>query len=209
MAMTAKERQQALGLAIGLAIVGAVLFWMYWRAPRVEQQAQLRAEIDSLQAQLDTARADLASGTVESIRQRSADFEVTLERMKELVPTGNDVNALIDEIANRARRNGVEIITITPLGVQPSAPFNIDRSSWAVRGHYNSIGVMMSDIAQLSRIMVPYDLTLEPDNAELPMGQLANPEAAPSSVVRAQFSLRAFVKPVIAADPEGGDGDDR
>ena len=208
MAMTAKERQQALGLAIGLAIAGAVLFWMYWRAPRIEQQELLRGQIDSLTAQLDSARADLATGTVESIRQRSADFEVTLERMKELVPTGNDVNALIDDIATRARRNGVEIITITPMGEEQAVPFNISRSRWVVVGEYNAIGVMMSDIAQLSRIMVPYDVSLNSVDEDGAMGEGGQTDES-TSQVRAEFLIRTFVKPLQAVESEGGGGDDR
>ncbi len=205
MAMTTKERQQLLGLAIILAIAGGVAFWMLWRAPRVQEQAALRTQIDSLTRQVDAARQDLASGTVESIRRRNADFEVTLDRMKELVPTGNDVATLIDEIANRARRNGVEIGQMGAPVEEVSEPFNIVRYRWTVIGHYDQIGVMMSDIAQLSRIMVPYDLTLSPaaDAAQ----RTANDTTG--ALLQAEFNLRTFVKPVLDIQPEGGTGGDR
>jgi type IV pilus assembly protein PilO len=205
MAMTTKERQQVLGLAIVLAIAGAVAFWMLWRAPRIEEQQLLRTEIDSLTRQVDLARQDLATGTVESIRQRSADFESTLERMKELVPTGNDVATLIDEIANRARRSGVEIGQMSAPVEEPGAPFNIVRYRWTVLGHYNQIGVLMSDIAQLSRIMVPYDLTLA-QAEQVAQRTMADTTGA---LLRAEFMLRTFVKPVQPAEGEGGAGDDR
>ncbi len=205
MAMTTKERQQALGLAIILAIAGGVAFWMLWRAPRIAEQEQLRIEIDSLTRQVDAARQDLATGTVESIRQRSADFEVTLERMKELVPTGNDVATLIDDIANRARRNGVEIGQMGAPVEEVRQPFNIVRYRWTVMGRYNQIGVMMSDIAQLSRIMVPYDLTLVPA-AEVTQRTLGDTTGA---LIQAEFNLRTFVKPAQVIEPEGGAGGDR
>jgi type IV pilus assembly protein PilO len=205
MAMTTKERQQLLGLAIILAIAGAVAFWMLWRAPRIEQQQLLQTEIDSLTRQVDLARQDLASGTVQSIRQRSADFEVTLERMKELVPTGNDVATLIDEIANRARRSGVEIGQMNAPIEEVGTPFNIVRYRWTVLGHYNQIGVLMSDIAQLSRIMVPYDLTLT-QAEQVAQRTMADTTGA---LLRAEFMLRTFVKPVQSSVGEGGAGADR
>jgi len=205
MAMTTKERQQALGVAIILAIAGAVAFWMLWRAPRIEQQQLLRTQIDSLTQQVDLARQDLATGTVESIRQRSADFEATLERMKELVPTGNDVATLIDDIANRARRSGVEIGQMNAPVEEIATPFNIVRYRWTVLGHYNQIGVLMSDIAQLSRIMVPYDLTLEPAE-EVAQRTFADTTGA---LLRAEFMLRTFVKPAQLPEVEGGAGGDR
>lgn len=205
MAMTAKERQQAWGLAIVLAIAGGVAFWVLWRAPRVAEQAALRTQIDSLTQQVDAARQDLSTGTVESIRQRNADFEVTLDRMKELVPTGNDVATLIDEIANRARRNGVEIGQMGAPVEEVAEPFNIVRYRWTVLGHYNQIGVMMSDIAQLSRIMVPYDLTLSPasDMTQRTVGETAG------ALLQAEFNLRTFVKPAQEIEPGGGAGGDR
>ena len=205
MAMTTKERQQALILAIIVAIGGGVAFWMLWRAPRIEEQQLLRTQIDSLTRQVDLARQDLATGTVESIRQRSADFEVTLERMKELVPTGNDVATLIEEIANRARRNGVEIGQMNAPIEEVGAPFNIVRYRWTVLGHFNQIGVLMSDIAQLSRIMVPYDLTLQQAEA-VAQRTLADTTGA---LLRAEFMLRTFVKPAAVPEAEGGAGGDR
>lgn len=204
MAMTTKERQQALILAIIVAIGGGVAFWMLWRAPRIEEQQLLRTQIDSLTRQVEVARQDLASGTVESIRQRNADFEVTLERMKELVPTGNDVATLIEEIANRARRSGVEIGQMSAPVEEIGTPFNIVRYRWTILGRYNQIGVLMSDIAQLSRIMVPYDLTLVPA-AAVAQRALADTTGA---LLRAEFMLRTFVKPALLSEAGGGTGGD-
>ena len=205
MAMTTKERQQVLGLAIIVAIAGGVAFWMLWRAPRMEEQQLLRTEVDSLTRQVELARQDLATGTVESIRQRSADFEVTLERLKELVPTGNDVATLIEEIANRARRSGVEIGQMNAPIEELGVPFNIVRYRWTVLGHFDQIGVLMSDIAQLSRIMVPYDLTLNQAEA-VAQRTLADTTGA---LLRAEFMLRTFVKPAPLPEAEGGAGGDR
>ena len=39
MALSQKERQQLLGILIVAAIGGVVLFWMYWRAPRLTEIA--------------------------------------------------------------------------------------------------------------------------------------------------------------------------
>jgi len=205
MAMTTQEKQRLHGLLIVLAIVAGVVFWMMWRDPQVARQQALQTEIDSLTRQVNAARRDLASGTVESIRQRNADYEVTLERMKQLVPTGNDVATLIDEIASRARRNGVEITEMGAPVEELGEPFNIVRYNWAVVGHYDQIGIMMSDIAQLSRIMVPYELSLTP--AEMTDQRTAGDTSG--ALLRAEFMLRTFVKMGDDAEAGGGAGDAR
>jgi type IV pilus assembly protein PilO len=176
---------------------------MYWRGPKVEEQRALQTQADSLQARVDAARRDLASGTVESIRQRNRDYEATLDRMKQLVPTGNEVTTLIDEISARTKRNGIEIGSFNPLGKEPGLNFDVDRYRWIVYGHYNQIGVLMSDIAQLSRIMVPYDLSLTVAS-DLDRAAYGDTTGA---LLRAQFLLRTFVKPQAPAS-EGGDGGD-
>ncbi len=204
MAMTAKERQQALILAVVIGVAAGAAFWVYWRGPRVEEQRRLQAELDSVTARVVAARQDLASGTVESIRQQNRDYEAMLELMTELVPTGNEVTTLIDEISARAKRNGVEIAEFTPLAVEMGESFDVHRYRWTVFGHYNQLGVLMSDIAGLSRIMVPYDLELNIADAS----EHAAFADTTGSLIRAQFFLRTFVKPQAPVG-EGGDAGDR
>jgi type IV pilus assembly protein PilO len=204
MAMTASERQRAMILAIVLGIVAGAAFWVYWRGPRLEEQAALRIQADTLRTRVEAAKRDLASGTMESIRQTVRDYETMLDRMTELVPTGNEVTTLIDEISARAKRNGVEIAEFSPLAVEIGQSFDIYRYRWTVFGNYNEIGVLMSDIAGLSRIMVPYDLEL---NLAEEAQQAAYADTS-QSMLRAQFFLRTFVKPQAPA-AEGGEGGDR
>lgn len=204
MAMTAKERQQALILAIVVGVALGGLFWVYWRGPKVEEQTALRDQRDSLSTRVENARRDLASGTVESIRQSVEDFEAMLVRMTDLVPTGNEVTTLIDEISARAKRNGVEIAEFSPLAVEVGQSFDIYRYRWTMFGNYDEIGVVMSDIAGLSRIMVPYDVSL---NLAQDAQRVAYADTT-GSLIRAQFFLRTFVKPQTSV-AEGGEGGDR
>lgn len=199
MAMTSKERQQVLILVIILLVAGAAGFWIYWRGPKVEQQQALRTEVDSLRAQVDSARADLDRGTVQDIRQQTADFEAMLVRMRDLVPTNNEVAQILDDISSRARRGGVNIAEFDPLSVEVGETFDVHRSRWTVYGYYNEIGVLMSDIAQLSRIMVPYDLqlTIAQENDARAYGDTTG------AMVQARFMLRTFVKPQTSAQGAG------
>lgn len=200
MAMDPKQRQQLLAVAIVAAIGGAVLFWMYWRAPRVAEMASTRVKIDSLQARVDSARQDLASGTVEVLRQRVRDFESSLGIMRTLVPTGAEVPSLIDDVSARAKRRGVEIAEITPMSPEPGRPFEAHRYRFSVIGHYDEIGEFLADIASLRRIMVPLDLAVTRASQTA-----ANTyKDTTGALAQATFHLRTFVKPGAAADTAGG-----
>jgi len=200
MALDAKQRQQLLGVAIFLAIVAVVAFWMYWRAPRETQVTSMRVSIDSLQARVDSARRDLASGTVEVLRQRVRNFEASLRLMRTLVPTGAEVPSLIDDVTARARRRGVEIAELTPVSPEMGTPFETHRYRFSVIGHYDEIGEFLADVASLRRIMVPFELsvTRASQAAATTYGDTTG------ALAQAAFQLRTFVKPAAADTVSGG-----
>ncbi|KPK00816.1 MAG: type 4a pilus biogenesis protein PilO [Gemmatimonadota bacterium] len=199
MALSQKDRQQLLVLLIIIAAAGGGAFWYLWRAPQAAEIAQLEIEIDSLRATVDSARRDLASGTVESLRQRVADYEASLGLMRRLVPLENEVPSLIDDIASRATLRGVHIQEINPQSVDAEGMFDTHRYRVSVVGHYDEIGEFLADVASLPRIMVPYELTLgiAPLTAQVAYGDTTG------ALLQAQFQLRTFVKPPAT----GGSGE--
>lgn len=200
MALDAKQRQQLLGFGIFVAVVGAVAFWMYWRTPKLAEMTSMRIKIDSLQARVDSARRDLASGTVEALRRRVRDFESSLGIMRTLVPTGAEVPSLIDDVSARAKRRGVEIAEITPMNAEPGRPFELHRYRFAVIGHYDEISEFLADVASLRRIMVPLEVAVTRASQTA-----ANTyKDTTGALAQATFQLRTFVKPGAAADTAGG-----
>ncbi len=155
----------------------------------------MQTELDSLRAAVDTARADLAQGTVEALRETVDRFESALGIMRELVPTENEVTSLIDSVATQAQLRGVEILSIQPQATGFSGSFQVFRYQFVVTGPYDEIGEFLGDIASLRRVMVPYDVAL----------QLARPADLAGFLVqrdrtylRVTFMVRTFVK----ADPD-------
>ncbi len=200
MALDAKQRQQLLGVAIFLAIAGAVAFWLYVRTPMQEDMASKKVRIDSLQAKVDSAKRDLARGTVEALRQRVRDFESSLRLMRTLVPTGAEVPTLIDDVSARAKRRNVEIAEITPMTPDMGKPFETHRYRFGVIGHYDEISEFLSDVASLRRIMVPYDVSIT----------RASPTAVKTysdttgALTQVTFQLRTFVKPLTSSADTAG-----
>jgi type IV pilus assembly protein PilO len=199
MALSQKERQQILGLLIFVAIVGSVAFWLYWRAPKVEELASLNLTIDTLTSQINAAKRDLARGTVEDMRERVRRYEANLEIMRRLVPAENEVPDLLDDIASRARVRGVDLGQFERLPPEPAGPFTIYRYTVSVTGHYDDIGEFLADVASLGRIMVPNEvaLTVATDAEARQFGDTTG------ALLNARFQVRTFVKPQSA---EGGAG---
>ncbi len=202
MAMTKKERTQLLLLLIALGLGAPVGFWMYWRNPKVVETSEIQFEIDSLQARIDTARSDLAEGTLEQLRATVEQFEGALEVMRELVPAQSEVVSLIDSVASRAQRRRVQLISINELPSELVPPFRVIRNQVTVLGPFDEVGEFLSDIASLRRIMVPYGVTLNVASPADLQGILVEEGR---TYLRATFNIRTFVKaaPDVIAEAIG------
>jgi Tfp pilus assembly protein PilO len=153
--------------------------------------------IDSLTTLTDSAKRLLASGSVEDLRRRLDGYRASLELMRRLVPSRNEVANLMDEISTRAKIRGVQVAQFQPLPVEPGpAPFETYKYQYSVIGRYDQLGEFLSDVASLQRIIVPVDLTLG-------VADLARAKALGDSsgaLLEARFQIRTFVK---TGTPEG------
>jgi type IV pilus assembly protein PilO len=204
MAMTDKEKRQLMILLMVLPVGAIAVFWFLVREPRAQEAADLRRLVDSLQLTVDSARRELARGSVEDLRQRVADFEEGLAIMRTLVPTDAEVAQLINDISDRAKLRNVAVADLSPLGYEEGTQYRIARYRFQVLGHYDDIGAFLSDVASLRRIMVPHGVSLAVASDEAQ--RTANDTTG--ALLQATFQLRAYVKRP-SAEGEGGAGADR
>jgi type IV pilus assembly protein PilO len=204
MAMTERETRQLkiLFMVLGVGIIA--VFWFWIREPRAEEATDLRRQVDSLQLTVDSARRELARGSVEDLRQRVTDYENGLRIMRTLVPTDAEVAQLINDISDRAKLRDIAVADLSPLGFEEGPQYRVARYRFQVVGHYDDIGAFLSDVASLRRIMVPHQLSLAvaSDQAQ----RSANDTSG--ALLQATFQLKAYVKRPTA-EGEGGPGADR
>ncbi|MEX0691137.1 MAG: type 4a pilus biogenesis protein PilO [Gemmatimonadales bacterium] len=205
MAMSARDRMLLKWMVALLPLGGVVYYWIMIRPDQQTQLAAVQVVNDSLRNAVAAARADLASGTVEQLRQRVADYEITVGLMRGLVPTGDEVANLIDDISNRAKVRNVTVAELSPQGFEEAGAFRATRYRFTVLGKYDDVGGFLSDIASLPRIMVPRDVSLA-----IAAGGVASAIGDDSgSLLRASFNLRTFVKQASEGDGAGGAGGSR
>ena len=76
--------------------------------------AAMEDTLAALQAQIDTAKHDLARGSVEDLRKRVDAYRASLGILRTLVPEQREVNNLLDDIQIRAKVRGVTFAGFTP-----------------------------------------------------------------------------------------------
>jgi type IV pilus assembly protein PilO len=182
-----------------IAYTGAVIdnLGMSGVTARKDRVVALRDTIAVLSAATDSAKKELARGTVEDLRKRLETYRGSLSLLRRLVPERNEVPNLLDDISSRGKIRGVTLSQVVPLPVEAGpVPFDTYKYNMSVIGHYDQIGEFLADVASLQRIIVPYDLTVNVANmnAAKALGDTSG------SLLEAKFQIRTYVK---SSSPEG------
>jgi len=160
---------------------------------------EIRDTIAALDAQIDSARRELARGTVEDLRRRIEGHRASLGMLRRLVPERNEVPNLLDDISTRAKIRGVNLAEVVPLAVEEGPePFNTHKYTISVLGRYDEIGEFLSDIASLQRIIVPIDVNL----AQASMTEARALGDTTGALLQARFQIRTYVKTTPAGGSE-------
>lgn len=215
------QRGQVMLLIIVACLAGGYFFWDKVQTPLSAEVSSTRDSIAALNAVIEKAKADLARGSVESMRRAAERYRGALGLMRRLVPEQNEVPGLLDAISGRAKNRGVTLGGFRPLAPvpgptlalavrdsadtakakQPPPPaFDIYRYQFQVYGHYDELGEFLADVASLTRIMVPQGLVLKP--ASLQTQKLIGDTTG--ALLEADFDLRTYVKRAPAPPAAAG-----
>ena len=155
-----------------------------------------------LDAATDSAKKELARGTVEDLRKRLDTYRGSLALLRRLVPERNEVPNLLDDISSRSKIRGVTLSQVVPLPVEPGpAPFDTYKYNMSVIGHYDEIGAVPG-----RRRQPPADHRAVRSHASPP----ANANAAKAmsdtsgSLLEAKFQIRTYVKTSSAEGEASG-----
>src|SRR6476659_8300650 len=168
---------------------------------RNDKIVAIQDTIGKLQAATDSAKRELAHGTVEDLRKRLDIYRGSLGLLRRLVPDRNEVPNLLDDISTRSKIRGVTLSQVVPLPVEPGpAPFDTYKYNMSVIGHYDEIGQFLADVASLQRIIAPYELSVTAANSNAAKAM----NDTSGSLLEAKFQIRTYVKSASAEGEASG-----
>ena len=168
-------------LAFGL--VG--LFWYFVYDPKSGELDKLALHVDSLDDMNQKAKAEMAKGTVEQIREQAKASRENLDLMRTLVPAANEVYSLIDQVSSAARRANLDVGALEPEPPIDGELFDTFRYRMKICGSYNDLAAMLTNIGSLNRIVTAINLQLS-----LPQGCAAKPG---KQVLSSSFEIQTYV----------------
>jgi type IV pilus assembly protein PilO len=189
MADMGQREKNLIGIA-ALAMMAAGAYWWFLHKPRAVELDATHARVERLQTENDKAKAEVAKGRPEEIRAQLALYQQNLALIRTLVPTSNEVPALLEQVSTAARRVGLDLAAVTPQAVIQGNRYDTYRYNIDIVGNYHDLATFLTNVGSLTRIVAPMNLQLS---------QPSNPRAAKAraqkdaSVVDARLLIQTYV----------------
>ena len=188
------ERDQKMVLLGLLGIVAVAAYWYFYLNPRSQELTALDTRVEELSALNERAKLELARGDPESLRREALEFRQNLEAMRQLVPTSNEVPALLEQVSTAARRVGLDISGVEPAPVLAGDQFDTYRYKISVTGEYHAVGAFLANVGSLTRIVAPVNVQLKPQEKQ---AQQPRPGEAPRRITQqpleSEFEIQTYV----------------
>jgi len=195
-----KRNQLMISIAVmAIALGGAYCYFLYM--PKRAQLAAIEEHVNALDKKNEQARADLTSGSVAKLKQQAVEYEASLKVLQQLVPTTNEVPALLESVSTAARRVGLDLASVEPMPVLVGEQFDTYRYKVSVKGGYHALAGFLTNVGSLNRIVAPVALDVKQ------MTAVDKKKARPKegeSTLETDFQIQTYIAhPAMPADGAG------
>jgi type IV pilus assembly protein PilO len=187
--------QIKLGISI-IAVALAVVYYMYPYTARETTLVTTASRLEALKDANTKASREFKSGSLEQLRAQAAENRAALTVMRRLVPTGNEVPALLEEVSNAARRAGLDVGGVVPEAVIPGDQFDTYR--------YHQFGEFLANVGSLARIVAPVNFQLAVGNGAGPRPTLRPVNGVTRDGMSSTITLQTYVERTKPAAPRDG-----
>jgi type IV pilus assembly protein PilO len=186
MALFNSQRDKAMAAVVVVALALTYGFYDQIWSPKHEELNTTQARVDSLLEMNRRAKAELSQGKTAELRAEADRYAQDLEVMRRLVPTSNEVPALLEQVSTAARRVGLDIADVQPEPLLTGDQYDAYKYRLSMRGNFHQIGTLLANIGSLQRIVAPINLTLAPSGG-------LDPKKGKVQPVVALFEIQTYV----------------
>jgi type IV pilus assembly protein PilO len=205
MPLLPKDQKDQAKLMVGL--LALALGSAYWAFPHDAKKKEIglaEQRADALENANRKAKGELASKSLDELKSAAATTRSTLVAMRRLVPTGNEVPALLEEVSTAARRAGLDVGAVTPEPMIEGELYDTYRYTVTILGGYHSVGAFLANVGSLPRIVAPVKFGLGSGGSQSGPGGLravSTRSAASRSGLESTITLQTYVERVAPERP--------
>jgi len=141
---------------VAITLAGAYGYFLYM--PKRSEIAVIEDHVSVLDKKNEQAKTDLANGSVAKLKAQAVEYEASLAVLRQLVPTTNEVPALLENVSTAARRVGLDLASVEPMPVLTGEQFDTYRYKVSVKGGYHALAGFLTNVGSLNRIVAPVAL---------------------------------------------------
>lgn len=186
--LTKRDQILISAAVITIALAGAYGYFMY--LPKQDDLSVIEEHVTTLDKKNQQAAADLASNSIPKLQAQAKDYEASLKILQQLVPTTNEVPALLENVSTAARRVGLDLASVEPMPVLVGEQFDTYRYKVSVKGGYHALAGFLTNVGSLNRIVAPVALDLK--DATPAEQKKARPKAG-ESTLNTDFQIQTYI----------------
>jgi type IV pilus assembly protein PilO len=173
---------------VAITLAGAYGYFLYM--PKRDEIAVIEDHVAALDKKNEQAKTDLANGSVAKLKAQSAEYEASLAVLRQLVPTTNEVPALLENVSTAARRVGLDLASVEPMPVLTGEQFDTYRYKVSVKGGYHALAGFLTNVGSLNRIVAPVALDV---HEALPADKKKARPKEGESVLDTNFQIQTYI----------------
>lgn len=162
------QRDQIMVIVCAAAVAAMFVFYYYVWSPKQEKLAKLQARVERLTELNEKIEREVKRGNLAKLKAEAERYKRDLAVLRQLVPTRNEVPALLEQVSTAARRVGLDLSDVQPEDVVTGVHFDVHRYRIGVNGDYHAIARFLTNVGSLTRIVAPINLQLTPSSKNLP-----------------------------------------
>jgi type IV pilus assembly protein PilO len=156
------QRDQIMVFVVVVAVAALGVFYQYVWAPKQEILGTLQARVERLTELNEKIEREVKRGNLAKLKAEGERYRRDLAVLRQLVPTRNEVPALLEQVSTAARRVGLDLSDVQPEDVVTGTHFDVHRYRIGVNGDF------LTNVGSLTRIVAPINLQLTPSSKALP-----------------------------------------
>jgi type IV pilus assembly protein PilO len=183
---------------VAITLAGAYGYFLYM--PKRAEIAVIADHVAALDKKNEQAKADLANGSVAKLNAQAAEYEASLAVLRQLVPTTNEVPALLENVSTAARRVGLDLASVEPMPVLTGEQFDTYRYKVSVKGGYHALAGFLTNVGSLNRIVAPVALDV---HEALPADKKKARPKEGESTLDTNFQIQTYIAHTPTASNPG------
>lgn len=175
----AQQKRLLIGL---LPLLVVFAYWYFMHGDAVAEVTAMQTRVERLETMNASAR--MRSTQSRQLEERLEQFERHIDRLEDLVPRGEEVSQILNQVNQRAEQAGVDVARFTPGQTTAGAHYNQRTFEMSVVGSYHDIARFLTEVGSLPRIITPRQLNVTASNARTREG---------GPMLQASFRIETYV----------------